>query len=282
MIEARSVVLLASKELAEAWRNRWFLLFAVSFAVLALGMSWLTMAGVSSGFASLSRTAASLLNLAVLIVPLMGLTLGAGAIAPERERGSLLYLLAQPVSATEVVLGKFFGLAAAVAAALFFGFGLAGVALARTGVGQGAGAAQAAGYLAFLGLALLLAMATVSLGLLVSALGRKGSVALGTAIFLWFALVFLGDLGVLGTSIALKLTPGQLLTGVLINPLEVYKVAAQGALAGGLEALGPAGLYAARVLGGNLIPLLVVLLVAWTVVPLVATSAVLSRRGGLP
>lgn len=277
-ISLRSVGLLSAKELADAWRNRWFLLFTATFTLLALGLSWLSMAGVSgTGFSGLGRTAASLMNLAVLIVPLMGLTLGAGAIAAERERGALLYLLAQPVSPAEVVLGKFLGLSGAVLAALAAGFGLAGLAIARRSGGGEVGA-----YLTFLALAVLLAMAAVALGLLVSALSRRGSVALGVALFLWFLLVFLGDLGVMGTSLVLEMQPGQLLAATLVNPLELFKVASTLVIRGGLEVLGPAGLYAVRTYGNGLLPMLVGWLALWAALPLAGSIWIVSRRGALP
>lgn len=278
MPDPRNVALLGAKELSDAWRNRWFLLFTATFTLLALGLSWLSVAGVAgTGLAGLGRTAASLMNLVVLIVPLMGLTLGAGAIAGDRERGALAYLVAQPVSLAEVVLGKFLGLAAAIFAALAGGFGLAGLAIARRG-----GGGEIGPYLGFLALAVLLGLAAVALGLLISALARRASVALGMAIFLWFFLVFLGDLGLMGTSLVMQLAPGELLAAALVNPLEVFKVASTLVLRGGLEVLGPAGLYAVRTYGGGLLPALAGWLALWAVLPLAAAVAVVQRRGALP
>ena len=274
----RQVALLLSTELRDAWRNRWFVLYSAVFTVLALAMSWIGLAGVSGsgGFTSLARTAASLINLVTLVVPLMGLTLGAGAIAPERERGALLYLLAQPVSRLEVVAGKFLGLGAAVTASILAGFGLAALVIARR-VGEG----SAGPFLVFLLLAALVALSAVSLGLLISALAAKGSVAAGLALFVWLVLVLLGDLGLLGTSLVLKLDARELLFAALVNPLEEFKLAALLSIRGGLEALGPAGLYATRTFGELLLPLLVGLLVLWIVLPLAATLAVMNRRGAL-
>ena len=78
MIEARTVMLILSKEVREARRNTWFLLFAVIFSGLSLTVSLLGLAGLGSlGVAGFGRTTASLLNLVVLIVPLMGLLFGA-------------------------------------------------------------------------------------------------------------------------------------------------------------------------------------------------------------
>jgi len=273
----RNVSLLLSKEVRDAWRNRWFLLFSAAFALLALVMSRLSLAGVaSSGFAGLSRTSVSLVNLVVLVIPLMGLTLGAGGLAAERERGSLLYLLSQPVSRGEVVLGKFLGLAAAAMAALFVGFGVSALAIAGRSGGEGLGS-----FFAFLGLATALVCASVSVGLLVSAVAARASVAMGAAVVLWLGFVLLGDLGLMGTSVVLRLEVGQLLTAALVNPLQVFKLAAILSIRGGLEVLGPAGLLAERTYGAALAPILVSILALWTLLPLAATAWVMRRRGAL-
>ena len=58
-----------------------------------------------------------LLGLLLLFVPLIGLTVGAGVLAGERERGTLLYLLAQPLNRAEIFFGKALGAALAVIAA---------------------------------------------------------------------------------------------------------------------------------------------------------------------
>lgn len=282
-IEARILLTLTLKELRDAWNNRWFLLYTGAFCVLALGMSWLSLAGAAgSGFAGLGRTAASLVHLVVLIVPLMGLTLGAASLAGERERGSLILLLAQPVSRVEVVLGKFLGLATAVLSSLLLGFGLALLVIASGGGLETAGASghdPLGGFLAFLGLAALVALVSVSLGLCISTLTSRSAVAGGVSLFAWLLLVLLGDLGLMGTSLAMRLKAQHLLWSALINPLQEFKVAAILALRGGLEVLGPAGLYATRTYGEGLMPMLVTLLVLWILAPLAVSVWSLERRG---
>jgi Cu-processing system permease protein len=275
---SRAVSLLFARELRESWRNRWFLLHATAFTALAFAVSWLSVSGIArAGYASLGRTAGSLISLVLLVVPLMGLTLGAQAIAAERERGALLYLLAQPIDVLEVVLAKFLGLVGAVVAALLLGFGLAAMALS----GQ-ASDGQLGAFATFLGLSLLLATATVSIGLLLSALASRASVAAGLALFAWLAMVLGGDLGLMGTALVLRLDATSLLVAGLVNPLQVFKIAAVMALRGGLDALGPAGLYATTRWGAGLLPALAGILVLWTVLPLLATGWLMRRRGGLP
>ena len=277
MPDLRSVTILMGKELRDAWRNRWFLLYAVSFTLLALGLSWLSVSGVAkTGYASLGRTAGSLINLVILIVPLMGLSLGAQSVAGERERGSLLYLLAQPIDTLEVLLGKFLGLTTAVLGALLLGFAVAAMAMS----GQ-AGGGDVGAYLGFVALGALLAAAMVATGLLISTLASRASVAGGVALFAWLGFVFAGDLGLMGTALAMEVEVEALLGATLVNPLQVFKIVAVLILRGGLEALGPAGLYATRTWGSQLVPILVAVLLVWTAVPLAISGWILRRRGGM-
>jgi Cu-processing system permease protein len=275
MLDLRTILILAQKEWRDARRNRWFVLYTVAFAGLALAMAWLALSGVGTyGLAGFSRTGASLINLVLLIVPLMGLTLGALSIAGERERGTLLYLLAQPVTSTEVLLGKYIGLAQALGVALLLGFGLSGVLMAWQG-----GAAQAQTYLGLVGLAFCLALVSLSLGVVVSAACKKGSTAIGVALFVWLLLVFLGDLGVMSTTIVMQIGIRELLALTLLNPLQVFKMAAILLLQSSLEILGPAGLYAVREHGQQLLPMLLGLLLLWALLPFVCSWFVLRRRG---
>lgn len=274
-MDALVIALVARKEVRDALRNRWFLLYAAAFALLAIGLSQLGMGDRSTaGFAGFGRTAAGLVNLVLLVVPLMGLTLGAQSLAGERERGTLATLLAQPVTRAEVLIGKVLGLTIALGAALLLGFGLAGAWVALRG-----GGVEAWAYAQVVAAAALLALATLSIGFLISAATRRTSAATGVALFVWLALVFAGDLGLMGTAVTMRLDVGTLLALTLLNPLEAYRIGAIAAITGTLDVLGPAGVYASRTLGRGLVAVLAGVLVAWSVIPLVAAGLVFGRRG---
>lgn len=277
MIDFKNILILTQKELRDARRNRWFLLYTIAFAGLALALAWLALSGVGSyGLAGFGRTGASLINLVLLIVPLMGLTLGALSLAGERERGTLLYLMTQPVAQIELLLGKFLGLALAVLVTLVLGFGLSGLLIAWRG-----GATQAGDYLALVLLAFVLSLVSLSLGFLISAAVRKSATAVGLALFLWLVLVFFGDLGLMGTAVVMQLEIGQLFTLALLNPLQLFKMASILAVRSNLEVLGPAGIYAVRTYGSGLMAVLLVILAAWIILPLSSTYLVFRRRGVL-
>lgn len=276
-MDFENVLTLVQKELRDAFRNRWFLLYAIAFAALSIALAWFSVSGAGSfGVAGFGRTTAGLINLILLIVPLMGLTLGAMGLAGEREKGTLIYLLAQPVSSAELLLGKFIGLAVALTVALVIGFGLTGLLMVIVGSG---GDFQV--YLTLLVLSILLALASLSVGFLISAATKKAATAVGMALFLWLVLVYFGDLGLMGTAVVMRIDVEQLLALALINPLQVFKIAAVLDLRDNLEVLGPAGIYAFRTYGGSLWPMLVGLLLVWVVAPFIIATQVFKKRGVL-
>jgi Cu-processing system permease protein len=275
MLDALNVFLFLGKELEDTRRSRWFILLVVVFAGLALALSLLGMSSLGSvGGAGFGRTTASLLNLVVLVVPLMGLLMSALSVAGEREHGTLLTILAQPVLLEEVLLGKFLGLAAALVGTICFGFGLAALVIARQG-----GFPQVGGYLVLLGYTALFGLGCLSVGFLISALARSTASAVGIALFFWLVSVFLSDLGLIGTAIVLQLSPRSLLWLSLANPAQVFKLAVLQGIQRNLESLGPGGVYAADLLGDWLPLLLAALLVLWAVVPFAVALLVLRKRG---
>ena len=265
------------KELADAKRNRWFVLFAIVFTSLSLALSLLGLSGLGTlGVTGFGRTTASLLNLVLLIVPLMGLLMGALSVATEREQGTLVSILAQPVTPREVLLGKFLGLAAALAGTVLFGFGVSGLVVAHY-----AGATHIGDYLTLIAFTLLLGLVNLGLGLCLSILVRRGSTAVGLALLLWLVFLILSDLGMMGTTVVLNLTPAQLLWLSLLNPGQIFKLAAVGTVQGSLEVLGPSALYAATVFGPWRLAALTALLAIWVVVPLLVGLQLFPRRAAL-
>ena len=264
------------RELREALRNKWLILYAAGFTLLAFALSRTSLASAGySGLGGFGRTAASLVNALLLFVPLLGLTIGATSLAGDLERGTLLYLLAQPVNRGEVFLGKAFGAALAIIAALFTGFGLAALVLS-TGSGGDASA-----YIGLIGFSILLLLASLGLGFLISALTRKSGAASGAALLVWLGLVFLGDLGLVGATLTLQPTPAVLLAMLLANPLQSFKLGAIYSLRSNLDALGTVGQYAAYSFGSSLPVLLASLLLAWSVIAFGAAFMIFHRRRDL-
>lgn len=261
----REIALVAAREVREAVRSRWFMIAAASFLVLSLGLSLLGLAGAQrSGLAGFDRTTAGLLNLALLFVPLLGLSLGGLGIAGELEDGSLAALLSQPLTRAEVFAGKYLGLFSAVAAAIAAGFGISGLIVAAA-----AGGGDARAFLSLAGVAMLLAAVSLALGVLLSvALGSRARAA-GAAFAAWIALVYLSDLGTIGIVVARNLGPDRVLLLSLFNPVEQARVLGTLALTSRPEVLGVVGLYGQDQLGASgLVLLLLGTLLVWAAVAL--------------
>ena len=274
---ARNILTIGHRELREAVRSRWFMLYTLAFAVLGLAVSCVSASGAGgSGLSGFGRTTAGLVNIVLLVVPLMALTSGAASIASDRERGMLSYVFAQPVSRVEVLLGKYVGLAASLLACLCLGLGACAAVLAWKGVDT-----RPASIAWLAGLSFALSLGMLSLGMLISTLARKASVAVGTAIFVWLALVFVSDLALMAGAMAMRLRIEELFALSLLNPLQVFKMWTLHAVDATLDVLGPAGLYATEEYGSRLHLIFGAFLSAWVLAPLGVAAAVLARRSPL-
>lgn len=259
-----TVTTIAMRDARAGMRNRWFMLYAIMFLGLSVAFSWVALAGSDlTGQSGFGRTSAGLLNLMLLMVPLIGLTIGAQAIVSDRQDRSLDYLLAQPASPLEVYAGKYLGAASALVLLLVFGFGVSGAIMALRG-----SAGRASDFLLLAGLTILLGLGMLSVGFLISSFSPQTSAALGIAVSLWLVFVILGDLGLMGSSLVMGLQPDTLLALTLANPLDTYKLLNVELLHTSLEVLGPAGMYATDRLGTALAPVLMAAVAVWVVLPL--------------
>ncbi len=250
-------------ELLERTRDRWVLVISVLFALLASGVG---LYGRSAEADVAKLTGPSLVTLASLLVPLVALVLSHDAIVGERERNTLGLLLSLPVGRFEVVAAKFIGRSLALAAAVFLGLGAAML------VSEPGGART---LMMLMGPTLLLGLAFLSIGILISALTRRQATAASAVVVVWFGLVFFYDLGVLGL---LVITDGGLPQSavsalVVGNPAGLYRVQMMHELAG-LEALQDLGVTTD--LPGAAATWL--LWSSWLVFPALISGALLARR----
>jgi len=221
-LELNQISVIAGKEFWDRIRNRWVLAAAAVFAVFALVIAYLGAAQQGAvGFRGIDATIASLVSLVIYLVPLIALILGYDAIVGESDKGSLELLLSMPITRLELLLGKYLGLAMALAFSTLAGFGLAGVMLSHQ-----LGLAALYQYAAFLATALLLGWAFLSLAVLVSVLAADRMRASGVAIALWFFYVLIYDLLLLGLLVA---TEGKFSLGffpflLLASPADIFRI----------------------------------------------------------
>jgi Cu-processing system permease protein len=239
--------LFAREELVLALRSRWTQIFAAVFGTLAVavaGAGYVLSGG--HGVQDFARTAVSLVQLVLLLVPLTALVIGVLSLAPERGAAELTF--SQPVSRATILFGKLLGLFQALGAAQAVGFGAAGMVVYAQ-----SGADGLSGFLLLVLASLITTAVFLGLAALLSAgaVGRRRTRALALALVVWFVAVVFLDLLALGAASLLPSGPASrvLMVSAIVNPLAAVRTGALLAIEG-TGAFGAASLALFRFTGG--------------------------------
>ncbi|TDR81534.1 ABC transporter permease [Paludibacterium purpuratum] len=230
-----AVKVVAAKEFRDRIRSRWVLAMAVVFTIFTLAISFFGSAQQGLvGFQGIEPLIASLVSLAIYLLPLIALILGFDAIVGEKEKGTLNLLLSYPLSPLALLTGKYLGLALAMSCATLIGFGAAGAVIA---VNVSMPAADWLQYAGFVVSALLLGLVFLSIAVALSVFCQSRTSASGLAIGIWFFFVLVFDLLLLG---ALVISGGASLGPLfpillLLNPADIFRI---------LNIFGPEDLHA--------------------------------------
>jgi Cu-processing system permease protein len=250
-------------------------IFAFVFAALALAVSasgYILSGG--SGVQDFARTATSLTELVLFVVPMMALLIGTMAFAPDPGTAELLF--SQPIARGTLMLGKLLGVFAALIAAQAIGFGASGIVIFSPAGEEGLssflllGAASAA----------LTAVSLSVAALIAGGAHRRRTRALAVALSVWFIAVVLYDLVALGLASLLHSGAASrlLITATLVNPVDAIRT---GVLLGiqGTTAFGSASLALLRFTGGPTRAGLLIAagVLAWIVVPALLAGRRLER-----
>jgi len=267
--------LCARYELVLAVRSRWLPVFAVVFAGLALavaGAGFVLSGG--HGVQGFSRTAISLVQLVLLLVPLAALVFGALALTSERGAAELLY--SQPVSRGRILFGRVLGIWAALSAAELVGFGLAGLVLQWQAGLDGATLYVA---IALTAVAITAVFLSIAAWLASAHTGRRTRV-LALSLVVWFLAVVLFDVAALGAASFLRSGSASrlLIWATLVNPVNAARTGVLLAIEG-TSAFGAATAALLRFTGGLTAAGFAVSasIVLWIVVPFTCAVRGLAR-----
>lgn len=272
-----ALLIIAGNEFKCAVRNRW--IAATTLLMLALSLSLSLLGSAPTGSVDADRlgiTIVSLSSLSTFLIPLIALMLSYDAIVGEMENGTLLLLLTYPVRRWQIVAGKFMGHTAVLTVATLLGYGSAGLA-----VGLMESNADPETWLAFLsmcGSSVLLGMAFLALGYLVSVLVRERGTAAGLAVAVWLLFVLLFDMALLGALVA---DQGQTLKAntvtalLMFNPADIYRMLN---LMGTPDIAALAGMAGVGETVALSVPVLAGTLLLWSAVPIGLAILVFKRR----
>jgi Cu-processing system permease protein len=135
----------------------------------------------------------------------------------------MLLLLTYPVTKRQILVGKFLGHVAILAAATLVGYGVAGVAVA---IGGNADAQSWRAFATLIASSVMLGGAFLALAYWVSASVRERATAAGIAIGIWFGLVVIYDLALMGLLIASRGWIDETVFPYLLlaNPADIYRL----------------------------------------------------------
>ena len=207
----------------------------------------------------------ALVPVVLILVPLAALVLGVSG--QTCDPGGEPFLFGQPVARSTILVARWLGESAALAAALIAGLGVAGGYVALN-----VGVAGLAKYAFFVAAAIVAAIASAT---------EKRVTALGIGTFVWFFFVLLYDGAALSLAAWLTgSTGGRVLFGSIFgNPADLVRVVVLSA-SGTPHVLGAAGEAWLRFLGGTTQAtlLLVGALALWTIAPLAIGARVIAAR----
>lgn len=268
-----TIAVIAAHELRGVLRSRLVAGFGFLFCGLALAI---TLGGLAASGQLLvqgfTRTAVSLLNLSLYLLPLLGLVLGATAFSAPHDGTELL--LAQPVNRTAALFGRALGLACAFVIVAGAGFGAAALLVTAR-----AGTAGFGGFLAAAIGATMVGLAGLGVGVLIGVATRTRAAATGAALGAWFAAAVLYDLAAI---LVLQVAgsgqvDGWLVALLTLNPIDGARTLGLVAL-GADMLLGPAGAALEYALGGAGAVWILASLAAWLVAPVGVAAWRFGRR----
>lgn len=269
----RSLMTVAAAEFTAASRLWWIRLLTLAFGLLTVAMAQTASIGELRDGETFARLTVALLPLALLLVPLAALLVGVSSVSATEDTSG--FLLSLPLSATDVIVGRWLGQAGALGAAIGLGFGTGGVL-----VWASPGSSDVARFVVLIAACLVLALAFLSIATLVAVkMSNRGS-AVGVAAFIWFVLVLLYDAAALTAALWLTGRQGArlLFASVFANVVDLVRILTL-TLAGTPHILGAAGESWTRALGGGapVAALAATVLMAWIVVPVAIAARVASR-----
>jgi Cu-processing system permease protein len=265
---------IARMEFTATARLWWIRLLTVAYAAVTVAMAHAAgvIAETEPGEA-FARLTVAVLPLALTLVPLAALLIGVSSAASEDATG---FLLAQPVSRLQHLVGRWLGQAAALSISLAAGFATGGAVVALM-----SGAHDVFRFATLLAACLLAALTFLSIGTLITASVSRRSAAIGIAAFVWFFAVILYDSLMLAIAVWATGTAGArvLFISVFGNAIDLVRVLTL-LLAGTPHVLGAAGESWLRGLGGPAAAALcsAAALAGWILVPLAIAARLHAMR----
>ncbi|DAB36950.1 MAG: ABC transporter permease [Epsilonproteobacteria bacterium] len=234
-----NLVLIALLDMKESLRARWFLVYSLVFGGL---IALFFVAGVTEsqvmGFSGLSRLLLMYIQITIVILPIFILVTTVRSISGDRDNHILEYMLSFPLSLSHYYWGKILGRFATVFLPVFFAMVLA----LLIGVLKGASIPWSL-FLFYTGLLFALSSAFLGIAFLISSSVKSSEVALGLSFFVWIFLLAFIDIILISLMMQNRFSEELIIAIALVNPMEVFRVAAISLFDPELTVMGPVAFY---------------------------------------
>jgi ABC-2 type transport system permease protein len=234
-----NLLLIAFLDVKESVRAKWFMVYTIVFGGL---IALFFIAGVTEsqvmGFSGLSRLLLMYIQVTIVILPIFILVTTVRSISGDRDNHILEYMLSFPISLWQYYWGKIIGRFATVFLPVFVAMILALI----IGLFKGANIPWSI-FLLYSGLLFALSSSFLGIAFLISSIVKSSEVALGLSFFVWIFLLAFIDIALISLMMQNRLNE-ELIIGIsLINPMEVFRVAAISLFDPELTVMGPVAFY---------------------------------------
>jgi ABC-2 type transport system permease protein len=235
----KNLLLIAYLDLKESIRANWFIVYSLVFGGL---IALFFIAGITEsqvmGFSGLSRLLLMYIQVTIVILPIFILITTVRSISGDRDSHILEYMLSFPISLKQYYWGKIVGRFITVFLPVF----MAMVFAILYGMFKGAEVPLG---LFFLYTGLLFAMSSAFLGIafFISSIVKSSEMALGISFFIWIFLLAFIDIALISLMMQQRVNAELIIGIAMINPMEIFRVAAISLFDPELTVMGPVAFY---------------------------------------
>ncbi len=235
----KNLYLIAFLDLKESIRAKWFLVYSLVFGGL---IALFFIAGVTEsqvmGFSGLSRLLLMYIQITIVILPIFILITTVRSISGDRDNHILEYMLSFPISLRQYYWGKIIGRFITVYLPVIFAMILAVI----YGAINGASIPWSIFFL-YTGLLFSLSSAFLGIAFFISSFVKSSEVALGIAFFIWIFLLAFIDIALISLMMQQRFNEELIIFLAMINPMELFRVAAISLFDPELTVMGPVAFY---------------------------------------
>lgn len=243
----KNLYLIAYLDLKESFRSKWFLIYSLVFGGM---IALFFIAGITEsqvmGFSGLSRVLLMYIQITIVILPIFILITTVRSISGDRDNNILEYMLSFAISLKQYYWGKVIGRFITVYIPVFFAMVVALI----FGLFKGADIPWS---IFFLYTALLFSLSCAFLGIafFISSVVKSSEIALGIAFFIWIFLLAFIDIALISLMMQGRFPASLIISIALLNPMEIFRVAAISLFDPELTVMGPVAFYILDTMGRN-------------------------------